>query len=409
MDILNLKGGPVFDETIWEKEFHTHNPYATSKLGNNDEIRIPIQHQDAYTLPCESYIYIEGRVTKKDGKEGTNAIPFVNNPMTFLFEEVRYEISGITVDSTKKVGITSTLKSLVSYGPQDKNKLLITGWGLPSESTQTPNPLGYFEFLIPLRMILGFAEDYERIIMNVKQELVLLRSSTDHDLIIAPAGTTLKDMDWKLDLQRVVWRVPHVRLADEHRLSLLKQLNSDRDIVIPFRNWETHEYPILPSNQRQSWSIKTSTQLEKPRYIIFALQTSKKNVITANASEFDTCGLTNIKLYLNAQFFPYDNLNISFSKDKYKILYDMYSRFQTSYYGKYGSPLLSPVDFKDKAPIVVIDCSKQNESVKASTVDIRLEFETDTNIPANTAAYCVIIHDTIVTYTPLTGTVRRVT
>ena len=406
MDILNIKNGPVFDETLWEKEYHTHNPYASSKLGNNDEIRIPIQHQDAYTLPCESYVYIEGRVTNSNGTSGTK-VPFINNPMAFLFEEIRYEMSGTVIDSTKKVGVTSTLKGLVSLTPTETNSLVTSGWVLPNRTKFEPNASGYFDFCVPLRLLLGFAEDYKRIIINVKQELVLLRSSCDSDVIEGDTGTNSLNLDWKLSLDKVVWRVPHVRLADERRVGLLQMLNSDRDIVVPFRNWEMHEWPVLPQTQRQTWAVKTSSQLEKPRYVIFALQTNKRSNLTANAGSFDHCKLTNIKLFLNSQFFPYDNLNVMFSKDRYGIFYDMYARFQSSYYGRTNSPLLSPQMFKNIAPIAVIDCSKQNESVKTSTVDIRIEFEFEENIPDQTTAYCLILHDTIITYTPLTGVVRR--
>jgi hypothetical protein len=407
MDILDIRQGPVFDETLWEKEYHTHHPYASSKLGNNDEIRIPIQQQDAYTLPCESYLYLEGRITKKDGNAGST-VPFINNAMAYLFEEIRYEISGITIDSTKKVGISSTLKNLVSLSFKDTNNLKTAGWIQPTENTLTPSDTGYFDFCVPLWMLLGFTEDYRRILINVKHELVLLRSSTNNDLIVAPQGTTSDNLEWKIILDKIVWRVPHLKLADEHRLTLLKQLNSDREIVLPFRSWEMYEFPSLPTTQRHSWSIKTSTQLEKPRFVIFALQTGKRNEITQNAGKFDHCKITNIKLFLNSQFFPYDNLNVSFTKKRYSLLYDMYARFQTSYYGKTNSPLLSPEKFASDAPIVVIDCSKQNESLKSSTVDIRLELEFEENIPANTTAYCLILHDSIVTYTPLTGIVRKV-
>lgn len=408
MDILDIRQGPIFDETLWEKEFHTHHPYASSKLGNNDEIRIPIQQQDAYTLPCESYLYVEGKITKKDGKTVGSTIPFINNPMAFLFEEIRYEISGIIVDSTKRVGVSSTLKNLVSLSPKDNNGLKTSGWVMPSENTFMPSTNGYFDFCIPLWMLLGFAEDYKRIIINVKHELVLLRTSSNNDLIVAADGTTLDKLEWKILLDKIVWRVPHLKLADEHRLTILKQLNSDREIVLPFRSWEMHEFPSLPTTQRHSWNIKTSTQLEKPRYVIFALQTGKRNEITQNAGTFNHCNITNVKLFLNSQFFPYDNLNVSFTKKRYSLLYDMYARFQTSYYGKTNSPLLDPEQFISHAPIVVIDCSKQNESLKSSTVDIRLELEFEDNIPANTTAYCLILHDSMVTYTPLTGIVKKV-
>lgn len=85
----------------------------------------------------------------------------------------------------------------------------------------------------------------------------------------------------------------------------------------------------------------------------------------------------------------------------------MYARFQSSYYGKNNTPLLPPNKFITQAPIIVIDCSKQNESVKSSTVDIRLEIEFEENIPANTTAYCLILHDAMISYTPLTGFVRK--
>lgn len=407
MDILDIAQGPTFDETLWEKEYHTHNPYASSKLNNNDEIRIPIQQQDIYTLPCESYLYIEGKVTKKDGEAGST-VPFINNPMAYMFDEIRYEISGVTVDSTKKVGISSTLKGLASLTPNEKNMLAIAGWVAPDKDTITPDPSGNFDFYIPLKLLLGFAEDYRRIIINVKQELILLRSSNDKDIIKAAAATTEATLDWNITLDKIVWRVPHVRLNDEHRITLLRKLKSDREIVVPFRSWEFHEYPTLPSTQRHTWTVKTSTHLEKARYVIFGLQTNKRDTLTANAGEFDHCKLINCKVFLNSQFFPYDNFNIAFDKKRYSVLYDMYARFQSSYYGKSNSPLLSPEQFRSKAPIVVIDCSKQNESVKSSSVDIKIEMEFKDNIPAGTSAYCLILHDKIVTYTPLTGIVKTV-
>lgn len=148
--------------------------------------------------------------------------------------------------------------------------------------------------------------------------------------------------------------------------------------------------------------------MEKPRYVIFGLQTNKRSNITADPTTFDHCKLKNCKLFLNSQFFPYDNLNVSFDKKRYSILYNMYARFQSSYYGKTNTPLLSLNQFNELAPIVVIDCSKQNESVKSSSVDIKIEMEFESNVPANTSAYCLILHDKIVTYTPLMGIVKLV-
>jgi hypothetical protein len=88
----------------------------------------------------------------------------------------------------------------------------------------------------------------------------------------------------------------------------------------------------------------------------------------------------------------------------------MYRGFQEAYYPgrEHNLPLLTPKSFKDVAPLAVIDCSKQNEHVKTGPVDIRLEFKSKVAFPANTTAYCVILHDRVVEYNPLTGDVQRV-
>lgn len=72
-----------------------------------------------------------------------------------------------------------------------------------------------------------------------------------------------------------------------------------------------------------------------------------------------------------------------------------------------SAPMLSFTEFKNEAPLFVIDCSRQNEALKKSVVDIRIEMQTRENIPANTTGYCMIIHDNILTYNPYTNIVNR--
>uniref|UniRef100_A0A6P7G456 Uncharacterized protein LOC114335717 n=1 Tax=Diabrotica virgifera virgifera TaxID=50390 RepID=A0A6P7G456_DIAVI len=67
----------------------------------------------------------------------------------------------------------------------------------------------------------------------------------------------------------------------------------------------------------------------------------------------------------------------------------MYAQFQRSLklWRSSGDPCLTMTQFGDIAPIFVIDCSRQNEAVKSGSVDMRIEIETNKNIPANTSAY----------------------
>jgi len=56
--------------------------------------------------------------------------------------------------------------------------------------------------------------------------------------------------------------------------------------------------------------------------------------------------------------------------------------------------------------LFAFDCSRQNESLKTGSIDVRVEFEATANIPANTSAYCLMIHEVIKEYRPMSGLVQ---
>jgi len=60
--------------------------------------------------------------------------------------------------------------------------------------------------------------------------------------------------------------------------------------------------------------------------------------------------------------------------------------------------LLTVVTFLMNGSFVVIDCMRQNESIKNAAIDVHIEFDCKENVPANTIAYCLILHDRVVEY-----------
>lgn len=404
-DILNISESPFFDNRITKIEFHTYNPYANTTFENNDEIRIPIQQQDLYALPSKSFLYVEGKLSLPKGTD--EKVSLDNNCVSFMFDEIRYELNGIEIDRSRNCGITTTLKNYACLSVVKSNALSNAGWELEKKNnyhTATTSLAVDFNFCVPMSMLLGFCEDYQRVIINARHELILIRARTDTNALYSTSAT-IKPI---LKLHKIQWRMPHVTLDEMHKLSMLRILDSDRSISITFRSWDLYEYPLLQTTTKHTWAIKTAAQMEKPRYVIFALQTNKKNDLKENATIFDHCTLSNIKLYLNTEIYPYDDLNIDFAKIKYALLYDMYSKFQESYYA-HDEALLDTTNFLRYGPFFVIDCSRQNESLKSATVDVRIEFECRENVPNGTTAYCLIIHDCIVEYNPLTNIIRKLT
>ncbi|XP_039299559.1 uncharacterized protein LOC120355277 [Nilaparvata lugens] len=249
---------------------------------------------------------------------------------------------------------------------------------------------------VPLRYLLGFAEDYRRIMLNVKQELVLRRAANNIDCL---------NTKGKIDIKRLEWRIPYIEVSDEAKLSLLKMVRDDTPIQMSFRHWELYEYPSVPSRTKHSWNVKTASHMENPRYIVVALQTARRGVATKNASHFDKCKVKDVRVYLNTRYFPYETIDGDDSR-----MYNMYTQFNGTYnHGdtRAGIPLL-PKSALQKLPLFVFDCSRQTETLKTGSVDIRVDFEASENIPESTRAYCLMIYDVIKEYRPLTGTVHSV-
>lgn len=395
--MLDIESEAQYNEIVTSMEYHSHRPYASSTFNSNDEIRIPISQMDIITAPFESTLHITGTLIGK--KTNTTVdMEFVNNAIAFLFDDIRYEIGGIEIDRSKNVGITTTMKNILSVREDEYRNLENACWFGVGGRKKIAKDSNTFSFSIPLKMLLGFAEDYRRVVMNVKQELILLRSATDTNAIISSEADA-----HTLTITNLYWRVPHITVSDSFRLKMLRMIEKDTSIHVPFRSWELHEYPILPQTDLQSWTIKTSSQLEKPRYAIVGFQTDRKNKISKDMSCFDHCNLKSIKLYLNSQYFPYDKVNGDLA-----IFYETFARFQSSYYGaNSGWPRVTLDEFKNKSPLYVVDCSRQNDTLKQGPVDVRLEFEASGSFPPNTTAYCLLLHDSLYMYTLLTGSVKK--
>lgn len=402
-DLLNVKQRIVIDDSINNVEYHSYQSYTPGPLNYNDECRIVIQQQELITAPNQSYLQIQGKFTKHGSVDLVTKCKLVNNFIAFLFEEVRYELGGVLIDRVKNPGITTSMKSYASFSPSKTHSLTHSSWDPTDSYADFNKATGTFDICWPLSSIFGFAEDYKKVLLNVRQELVLIRSGDDLSAMVEATGVE----KGQITINKIVWKMPHYTLSDEAKYKLMNTIENNAPIEIAHRKWELFTYPTLPSTYTFSWVLKSSSQLEKPRFVIFGLQTDRKNNLKTDASKFDHGNLKNIRLFLNSQSYPYENLNLDYEKDSFSLAYELYTKFQQAYYGyDIFEPLLNKDRFKSIAPLIVIDCSHQNETIKQGTVDARLEFETTKDIPDKTHAYCLVLHEQFLSYEPLTGVVR---
>uniref|UniRef100_A0A8D8QQ76 Double jelly roll-like domain-containing protein n=1 Tax=Cacopsylla melanoneura TaxID=428564 RepID=A0A8D8QQ76_9HEMI len=402
-NVLDINRPVSFDEKITRYEIHSYSPATSISLDSTDNVIININQESAYLLISESGIYLEGQFKKSDGNnlDANSAIDFANNGLCFLFNEIRLEMNSIEIDSSKHCGLSSALKGYPSFSPSESKKYEVCGWN----SNKLLNKTDFtFSGFIPLKFILGFAESYDKIILNQRLDLIISRENNCKNALIS---TTVNDV--KVQFSKILWKVPHIQVNDSLRLELLTKYKQNIPITIGFKKWSLSYYPQIPITAENSWSIKCSNQLEKPRYIIFGFQSSRENDLTKDPSKFDHVNLKNLKVFLNSEVYPYEDLNLDIEKQRYLMLYLMYCSFQESFYDKVSEPLLGYTEFKDTAPLCIIDTSRQSELWKhSSTVDIRVEYEMKNAPPADTTLYALIIHDILFKLYPLTNIVQKI-
>lgn len=405
-EILEVGKNEGHDEPFSEYDYRSFVPYINS-FQHNEVIHININKSEHNTVVSESALHVQGTFKQTNGQAIVAGTSIVNCAILYGFEKIEYFLNTVLIDSSKNPGITSLMKGYPSFSRKNLSSLEIAGWD--GENIIDDN--GNFDIWIPLSMIFGFAEDFQKIVCNAKHELILTRSNTDMNTFTQTAAAAAgENNSCSFTLSKIEWVMPFLIPSDHNKAKLLTFLQKRPTLRMSFRSWDLYEFPRLTLATKHVWNVKTSNQLEKPRYVILGFQTAVANSRTSNASLFNHCEISNAKLFLNAQYFPYMNLNTNYNNNQYAILYNMFLNFQVSYYGKrISESIINKNDFKNKTPLIIFDCSHQNEATKYGPVDVRLEFESRVNIPVNTTAYCLIIHDRVIEYKPMEGDVRLVT
>ncbi|CAG9825814.1 unnamed protein product [Phaedon cochleariae] len=265
---------------------------------------------------------------------------------------------------------------------------------------------------IPLKHLLNIFNDYECVSYG-KHSIRLVRAGNDNNcfkITETAVGTAVVPTKVQLEIENVELKVKRLFPNDQIKLQLLKAIKADTPILIPFRKWELHMLPSLTTGAtNEIWAVKTSSFLESPRYVIVCFQTDHDlTKVNTDPTIFNHANITNITLTLNGESYPKEKMQLAFDKGAFPQAYFNYTQFGYSYKNtSLHTPLLGYPEFANKQPLFVIDCSRRDESVKSSTVDVKLEIEASQGFPANTRAYCIIVHDNIIEHLPLSEIIKK--
>src|SRR5688572_14922041 len=233
-DILNITEASSVDEGIEKYQWHYYDPVSGANLNSAGEIRINIEQQDLYCHPAESYLLIEGRLTKATGAayDADAVVAITNNGLMHLFSQIGYSLSNQDMETIYHPGQATTMLGLLKY-PNDfalaqglnqlwcKDTHADAALGTANAGFATrqlylirkPETKGNFSFIVPLSHIFGFYEDYDKIVYGLKHTLTLVRKSDD-DAIFRLAAAAGAHEAGKVDVSKISWFMPHVTPSD---------------------------------------------------------------------------------------------------------------------------------------------------------------------------------------------------
>ena len=328
--ILRITEPILNDDSIDKYEYFEYCPITGTNLNNIGDIRLTIESQDIFTHPSESFLLIEGRLTKTDGTDYANAdnISLTNNAMMYLFRDIRYELSGHEIEKVNYIGYATTMLGLLKYTEDfGKSKGLNQLWYKDTTNTPVPQNTGFwvrhqhlfnhvnedkgtFSFRIPLKHIFGFCEDYDKVVYGFKHTLSLTRTH-DHDAIYRANGVDAG----KITLSKISWFIPHVMPADKDKMELYKIIERKEKVPVGYRMIQCTNISV-PQNTSFSWRLSVKSSPEVPRFIIIGFQTGKKNNQEENNTTFNNLGIKNIYVMLNSNRYPILDYNLHFPSQK---------------------------------------------------------------------------------------------
>lgn len=397
---LALFEQPLFDNSINKETYRTCHPTSKS-FENNDEIEFLINQEDALTDFHSGSLFIRGKFIITDQKTD-DTCTLTNNFGAYLFDSATYILNGKEIERVRDVGTTSSIRGYAATCKEEQTILSMGGWFKDLKTVETYNSTtNTFTLRIPLTFLFSVFHDHTAAIMG-KHVLRFVRYRTDSNCYTSSGASraTIQITDMNL-ITKVV------EPSDEMKLELLKKLERDAGMPIAFHQWETHEIPTLNQTAKDILNIKTSLSLERPRTVIVALQTGRRDNPKTSLTHFDHCELRNIRVWLNNTCYPLEAQNFDFVNKEYTESYLEYTNFLRSCYGgNVVEPYFNYNNF-EKHPFFIIDCSKQPESTFQTTVDVKVELESRNHFPAHTRAYCIIIHDKLFVSYPLSKNVEE--
>lgn len=434
--VLDLGEQPLRSTALQHVDFVEYTTDVPNQLSN---IELLVRNQDQWTLPCEAFLEVGGRLTKADGitpyditDEATMA-----NTLMGLFTSVRLTANGTEIEALNQyVDVAAVIQGLIRYS-RDFSQTSASGrwWyrdtadtassirytatttgtttaegapivattsvvdnpdfneGFAARKALTSSSGGYFNARIPLSSLFGFCRDVRKMMYGVQWQLFLQRSASDGDAIVRASGTDIG----KVTLSRLSLWMPRLTLSLAAATQANEWILGGNGMTVYWQRGQMNDTSQFTTST-PTWKITTLSDVERPRHVFVAFQRNgRRSDQLENGVIFDTLSANEVRLVYGGRMYPQSSTRIDYAQKRYSRVYGWLLDFMGRDQDVNSGLQLSYEDFGKIAPIYHFDLEYQEEGLASGVKELEFQATLAAPIAAGYRIYAFIMADRTMT------------
>jgi len=221
----------------------------------------------------------------------------------------------------------------------------------------------YVEVFIPLNLMFGFCEHYDKITKYMPYRVELTPRADKNNIMYGTGTNTMT-----FELEELTLHIDTYDPKPELKLTLDKRYEAaPLDINYLKRNIGT-----VDSNTQVTRI--SETRFTHPRYVFIVAKgttgAANQDGVAANYSLCRNCNIEDIRVSLDSRWYPDKRYHARFDENKFSQYYDTFANICEMMSGSCG---LTPKEFKDLYTIFCIDLSDQKDKLPNATTTLNIE------------------------------------
>lgn len=395
---------------IIRSEYKHYYPNSTQNFNSpNKRTEFSIDYGDGFSMSKYQY-FISGTLKNADGTDyaADTKVKLIDNFVPYLFSRIEIKKHNYLIDEVEYPGVTSTVKSIVSYSNSERNALSNNG----SVSLCTADKSTFYVCGDLSHLGLGFFEDVKIPIYKGGFVISFIRD-TDNNTIyrwkVKKQDGTITGLpaEGKVIINEFLIRVPLVEFESLSKIRMVKELADLKNIPFHFRSWQCIQKPSITGNTFTFDVTNIFRNIQNPTFVMVAFQTETGTQVQ-DASLFSSMNVKNIRVKINENVYPEEMENLNITDGNYALAYEMYKDFKNVYQNN-NDMLYDCTQFINKKCVYVIDTSKHNDNISNSRSNIIITVDFSTNPPEGTNVYVILVSHINLNYDILNNVVKQST